>query len=192
MSEVWHVLKKSLPCKPHSSEVHNPKGNSRCTQRKKHANIECSNVRDERNEKHFEQHVRHEIFLDRSSGEIKICPCCPCSHGNEDCKGVEESHPPRSTKRIISAKTYCVDCDECNVFSKSKKVPLEKEKKQSNDPPTSTRHHEFEEKLKSNDLPTRHHEGEENLNSIDTVEEHDNIPAHSGKKPLLFLVELMN
>ncbi|KAG5040803.1 hypothetical protein JHK85_013279 [Glycine max] len=156
MSEVWHLLKKSLRCKPHALEVHDPKAYS-STQRKPQGKIST--------QRHsLEDHVSHEIFLDRSSGEIMLCPCCPCSHeGSEDGKGVqEEPHPPRSTKRIIpSSKTHYVDCDECNFFSK-KKVPL---KKDSNDDlPISTRHHECDEKLKS----------------TDTVEEHDhNIPEHS-------------
>ncbi|RDX84118.1 Protein BCCIP-like protein, partial [Mucuna pruriens] len=151
MSEVWHLLKKSLPCKPQSSEVHDPKA-SRSTQRKKQVKIETQE----------EKHVSHEIFVDRSSGEIKICQCYPCSHqGNEDGKGVQEPYPLTSTKRVISSsKSHCVDCDECYVFSK-KKVPRQKD---SNVPPTSIPHHQFKERLKS----------------IDTVEEeHDDIPEHS-------------
>ncbi|TKY59794.1 hypothetical protein E2542_SST16888 [Spatholobus suberectus] len=154
MSEVWHILKKSLHCKPHSSEVHEPKA-SRSSPRKKHGKIEDSNVKAEKNKRDSEKHISHEIFLDGSSGEIKIGPF---SQGNEDGKGVEEPHPPRSI--IPSSKTHCVDCDECNVFSSKSKGPREKD---SNDPRTSTRHHECEEKLKS----------------IDTTEEHDNIPEHS-------------
>jgi len=151
MSEVWHVLKKSLHCRSHSSEVHDPQAKRR----------------DQRNKRESKNQVSHEIFLDRSSGEIKICTCYP----------IEEplSHSPRKTKvsivssktpsrcpaktKLVSSKTHCVDCDECVVFSK-KKVPV----KDFNNPPVSTRHRGFEDKMKS----------------CDTVEEHQNH-LHSGK-----------
>ncbi|CAJ1938887.1 unnamed protein product [Sphenostylis stenocarpa] len=154
MSEVWHLLKKSLHCKSHSPEVHDPQA-SRSAQRKTH----CKNVRDERNKRQSENQVSHEIFLDRSSGEIKICPCYPSSQGDEDGNGVEDPHPSRSTKPTIpSSKTVCVDCDECNVFSK-KKWSLEKD---SNHPPVLSRHNE-----------------RETTKSIETAEEHENVPQHS-------------
>ncbi|XP_027343287.1 uncharacterized protein LOC113855857 [Abrus precatorius] len=133
MSQFWHLLKKSLHCKPHSSEVHDPKASKR-TQRKMQSTIDSSNVK----------HVSHEILLDSISGEIKICP-----QGNEDGKGAKGSHPHRSTKRIIpSSKTHFFHCDECNVFSKSKGS---RQKDSTTDPPTSTRNYKGGEKLKSID-----------------------------------------
>lgn len=74
-------------------------------------------------------HVTHEIVLDDTSGEIKICSCC--SHG--------------STKRTIaSLKTHCVDCDECNIFSEPK-VALQKDS--SDDPPVLTTCHHKQKSL---------------------------------------------
>lgn len=141
MSEVWHVLKKSLHCRSHSSEVHDPQAKRR-DQRNK----------DERNKRESKNQLSHEIFLDRSSGEIKIFPCYPIE---------EPPHSPAKTKlTIVSSKTLCVDCDECVVFSK-KKVPV----KDSNDPPISTCHRECEDKMKSSN----------------TVEEQGNFHLHSGK-----------
>ncbi|KAK7399920.1 hypothetical protein VNO78_11117 [Psophocarpus tetragonolobus] len=153
MSEVWHHLKKSLHCKPHSSEVHDPTACRTTTQRKIQGKINS--------QEHSDRHISHDIIVDRSSGEIKICPCYPVySQGNQYGKGIEDDpHPPRSTKRIVpSSKSHCVDCDECNVFSK-KKIPV---KKAYRDPPTSTHHDECKGKL-----------------SVQTVEEGDNIPENS-------------
>ncbi|KAK8472343.1 hypothetical protein PHAVU_002G183450 [Phaseolus vulgaris] len=149
MSEVWHVLKKSLHCKSHSSEVHDPQ-ESRRDERKKHS----KSVRDERNKRQSENQVSHEIFFDRSSGEIKICPCYPSSQGHEDGNGIEE--PPSAT--ILSSKTLCVDCDECHVFSKKKVV-----KDSNHHPPISTRHRQREDKIKSSH----------------TVEQQENAHLHS-------------
>ncbi|XP_020222129.1 uncharacterized protein LOC109804713 [Cajanus cajan] len=149
MSEIWHLVKKSLHCKPQSSEVHDPKASRGTHQRKKIDQIDSSN---EENQRHSERRVSHEVFLDRSSGEIMICPCCPCSQGHDHEDG-NKPHPPRSTccQRIIySSKAYCVDC---HVFSKSK-VPLEKDC--SSGPPSSIRHHECEEKLQSTDFAEQH------------------------------------
>jgi len=150
MSELWHVLKKSLHCRSDSSEVHNPQA-SRRDERKKH----CKSVRDERNKRHSQNQVSHEIFFDRSSGEIKICPCYPTSQ-------VHEEPPSRTTKLTIhSSKPACVHCDQCHVFSK-KKVPQVKD---SSHPPKSTPRRDCEDKIKSSD----------------TVEEQENAPLHSGK-----------
>ncbi|XP_014506430.1 uncharacterized protein LOC106766195 [Vigna radiata var. radiata] len=147
MSEVWHVLKKSLHCRSHSSEVHDPQAKRR-DQRNK----------DERNKRESKNQLSHEIFLDRSSGEIKIFPCYPIE---------EPPHSPAKTKlTIVSSKTLCVDCDECVVFSK-KKVPV----KDSNDPPISTCHRECEDKMKSSN--TVEEQGNFHLHSVIQLERED-------------------
>ncbi|XP_047170339.1 uncharacterized protein LOC124838708 [Vigna umbellata] len=141
MSEIWHVLKKSLHCRSHSSEVHDPQA-KRIDQRKK----------DERNKRQSKHQLSHEIFLDRYSGEIKIFPCYPTEE--------PPSHSPAKSKlTIVSSETLCVDCDECVVFSK-KKVPV----KDSNDPPISARHRECEDKIKSSD--TVEEQGNFHLHSV--------------------------
>jgi len=107
MSEVWLYLKKSLHCKPQSSEVYVPKANTHHKREYLADNVMLD-------------HVSHEIVVDSKSGEIKICPCYPNSKTIEDRKGVD-----RSIKGIIaSTKTHCVDCDECCIFSKPKVTEL--------------------------------------------------------------------
>jgi len=117
MSEVWLYLKKSLHCKPQSSEVYVPEAN---THHKRENGLNHSNKKLSSPEYLADNvmlnHVSHEIVVDSKSGEIKICPCYPNSKSIEDRKGVD-----RSIKGIIaSTKTHCVDCDECCIFSKPK------------------------------------------------------------------------
>ncbi|XP_045821750.1 uncharacterized protein LOC123914592 [Trifolium pratense] len=116
---LW--FKKSLHCKPQSSEVHDPKAN-------RHHKIKNNKDKSVKNcingsSSHHDMlnHVTHDIVFDSKSGEIK---CYPCFQNNE----VSSSH--RSTKGTkISTKSHYVDCDECFVFSKSKVTIV----KESND-----------------------------------------------------------
>ena len=176
MSEVWESLKNSLNCKPHSTEVHDPMASRhhRSGQRNKQGKIESSNTKDLAHEKknHSEKQQRsailnpvtHEIVLDSTSGEIKICLCCPYPQSNEDGKGVEGPSHRSSRRTTSSRKTHYVDCDKCNVFSK----PSASVQKGSNDPPTLTCHRERGDKQKC-------------------VEEHD-IIENSGKDECFFLL----
>ncbi|KAK7319181.1 hypothetical protein RJT34_03899 [Clitoria ternatea] len=152
MSDVWDLLKKSLPCKSHSSDVHDPKS-SKSTERKKQGKIENSRVKDESN--------KHEIVLDKFSGKIKMCPCYPYTSQG---KAIQESHSCRSTKPLIPSTktTHFVDYDECSVLSEQSKVPVPLQK-YSNDPPKSTPSYES---------------CEGSLEAIHNVQEPD-IPKHS-------------
>ncbi|XP_027192255.1 uncharacterized protein [Cicer arietinum] len=161
MSEVWLCLKKSLPCKPDSSEVHDPKANKHHRRKNNKDKNDFSNVKDctksQANSIMLNPVcVTHEIVIDRKSGEIKICPCYPCSQSIEDGKGVEGS----SNRSMPSTKTYCVDC-ECGIFSKPK-VKVVKDSRNGNFP-TITCPREFGEKS----------------NSLDTIEEEHDISEHS-------------
>ncbi|KAF1887838.1 hypothetical protein Lal_00023846 [Lupinus albus] len=110
MSKVWDSLKKSLHCKPNSTEVHDPsrtKHPNRSDQRKKHSK-----------ESHSKQGnsdalnlVTHEIVLDTLTGENKFC-CCPFPQNNEDASKCVESSYGSTRKNIISDKTYQVDFDD--------------------------------------------------------------------------------
>jgi hypothetical protein len=108
MSEMWLNLKRSLHCKPQSSEVYDPKAN-------RHHKIKNNKDKSVKNciNGTMLNHVTHEIVFDSKSGEIK---CYPCFQNIEV--------PPSSHRSIkgttTSTKSYCVDCDECFIFSKSK------------------------------------------------------------------------
>ncbi|KAJ1430589.1 hypothetical protein SESBI_07734 [Sesbania bispinosa] len=178
MSELWLKLKKSLPCKTHSSEVHDPKA-SRHQRKKQEDHVNCSNIKElihdsmrcsekqpstpksQASTAMLLNPVTHEIVLDSTSGEVKMCPCFPYPQNySEDDKGVEGSNIHGSMKRTIpTMETHCVDCDECNIFSKPKVLA----QKDSNDPPTLVRHHQCGQKQKT----------------LDTIEELD-ISEHSG------------
>ncbi|XP_061338508.1 uncharacterized protein LOC133285306 [Gastrolobium bilobum] len=154
MSEIWHSLKKSLHCKPHSLDVHDPMASGH------HRSIKQGKIDSSKSQARnaILNPVTHEIVLDSSSGEIKMCVCCPYPLSSEDGEGVE-GHHQRSTKRAISSReTHYVDCDECYIFLKPRVLV----QKDCNGPPTLTCHQERGEKLKS----------------LDTVEERD-ISGHS-------------
>ncbi|GAU38873.1 hypothetical protein TSUD_67360 [Trifolium subterraneum] len=104
MSEVWLILKRSLHCKPQSSEVHDPKAN-------RHHKIKNNKDKSVKNGTML-NHVIHEIVFDSKSGEFKCYPSF---------QNIEVPPPYRSTKATkTSTKSRCVDCDGCFVFSKPK------------------------------------------------------------------------
>lgn len=126
--EIWLSLKRSLQCKPRSSEVRDPKGLSkhqRSAQRKESQGNKknsdklenCSpkskgNIRDNNLNT-----VTHEIVLDVSNREVRFCPCCPFPQSGKGSKSVEG--PQKSKGRNTpSRETHHVDaCSECNISS---------------------------------------------------------------------------
>ncbi|OIW15267.1 hypothetical protein TanjilG_16517 [Lupinus angustifolius] len=116
MSKVWHSLKKSLHCKPHSTEVHDPsrtRHHNRSDQRKKHSKESHSKqgIPLSQGSSDVLNLVTHEIVLDTLTGENKFCSC-PFPQNNEDAsKGVESSYGS-TRKTIISDTTHYVDFDD--------------------------------------------------------------------------------
>ncbi|MED6159395.1 hypothetical protein PIB30_041962 [Stylosanthes scabra] len=138
MSEVWSSLKKSLHCKPHSTEVHDPMTSRRRQQhhRKKTKQgkvIEGSNNNNNSEKQHsrclggiIHDRVTHDIVVDAKSGKIKICPCHP--HTQEEDggnKGLEGSSNASTRRAMSLTKTECVDCYQCNGFLKQR-APVHK------------------------------------------------------------------
>ncbi|XP_057747409.1 uncharacterized protein LOC130966610 [Arachis stenosperma] len=160
MSEVWLTLKNSLHyCKPHSTEVHDPKTSRRQHHRKKKTQskvIEGSNSEKQHSggDGAILDPVTHEIFLDDASEKIKIKTCLSYSYTyinntREDGanKGLEESSN-RSTKRNMSStKTQYVDCYQCSGFLRPR-VSMHKD---SNSVPLTSKchhHHQCRDKQK--------------------------------------------
>ncbi|OIW19142.1 hypothetical protein TanjilG_03632 [Lupinus angustifolius] len=159
MSELWHYLKKSLYCKPHSKEVFDPRRTSphKSDQRKKQSKETDSKQGSPTSQASSAiiNPVTHVIVLDTSSGENKLC-CYPSPPNNEDAsKGVEGSQTSTRTSNL--QKTHCVDCDQCNFFSKPRVMV-------KRDSPSSLR-----EKLESLDK----------LDKDDTSAEHSVIQLHN-------------
>ncbi|CAL0306202.1 unnamed protein product [Lupinus luteus] len=120
MSELWHYLKKSLYCKPHCKEIHDPRRTKdHKSDRRKKQSKESDSKQDSPTSQAgsaISNPVTHVIVLDTSSGGNKPC-CYPFPPNNEDAsKGVEGSQTSTRTSNL--QKTHCVDCAQCNFFSK--------------------------------------------------------------------------
>ncbi|RDY05315.1 hypothetical protein CR513_10862, partial [Mucuna pruriens] len=133
MLEVWLSLKKTLQCKPHPNQVHDPKTirQQKGNQRTKSGNLESSNTKDFiqgskrllKNPLSFKgdiditSPITHEIVLDSLNNEI--CRCYPCPRSNIGNKGSEGSR--RTRRSATSSKiTYPVDYNEGNVSSNTR------------------------------------------------------------------------
>lgn len=131
MLEVWLSLKRRFQCKPHPKEFHDPKASQhqRNAQRTKSGKLEGSTIKGfiQGIKKHSEKPqsfkpktkgviditnpITHEIFLDSSNSEIKICRCCPCSQSNSSSKSSEGPH--RTTRPSTpSSIVHHVDYNE--------------------------------------------------------------------------------
>ncbi|KAE9603098.1 hypothetical protein Lalb_Chr12g0206811 [Lupinus albus] len=165
MSELWHSLKNLLHCKTHSKEVHDPsrsKHHQKSDQRKKQSKESDS----KQGSPTFTQGssgiinpVTHVIVLDTSSGENKLC-CYPFPQNNEDASKVVEGSQIISPRTTNLQKTNCVDCDQCNFFSRPRVRVMVKR-----DSPSSLR---------------------EKMESIDKLVNDDTSVEHSGKYHYFF------
>ncbi|TKY71580.1 hypothetical protein E2542_SST00312 [Spatholobus suberectus] len=175
MLEVWLSLKKTLQCKPHPNQVHDPrtirqqKGN----QRKKSGNLESSNTKDfiqgsKRHSKNplsfkgdidITSPITHEIVLDTSNNEIGRC--CPCPRSNSSSKRSEGSH--RTRRSATSSKiTYPVDYNDANVSSNTRTLV-----QMDSDGCSTLTCHKCGEKLKNLDAVEAHHISEHSVTELE-------------------------
>ena len=178
MHEVLLSLKRTLQCKPHQKEVHDPKVSryQRSTQRTKSGEVERSNIKGfiQGSKKHSEKqlsfnpkpkggidingNITHEIVFDSSNSETKVFRCCPCPQSKSSSKGSEGSH--RTTRRPATPSriTHHVDYNEGNISSNTSMLV-----QMNFNAPSNLICHKCGEKLKN----------------LDAVEAH-NISEHSG------------
>ncbi|XP_020234027.1 uncharacterized protein LOC109814091 [Cajanus cajan] len=175
MLEVWLSLKKTLQCKPHPNQVHDPKtirlqkGN----QRTKSGNLESSNTKDfiQGSKRHLKNQpsfkgdidithpITHEIVLDRSNS--KICRCCPCPQSSSDSKGSEGSH--RTGRLATSSKiTKSLDYNEASVSSNTRMLV-----QMDSDGFSTLTCHKCGEKLKNLDAVEAHHISEHSVTELE-------------------------
>ncbi|MED6181030.1 hypothetical protein PIB30_015716 [Stylosanthes scabra] len=136
MSKVWSSLKKSLNCKPHSTEVHDPMTSRRRHQhhrkKTKQGKVIQGSKNNNNNSEKQRDPVTHDIVLDAKGGKIKICLCHP--HTQEEDggnKGLEGSSNT-STRRATCHRHQCCDTqekcvDEDHSINENSVVQLDKE-----------------------------------------------------------------
>ncbi|XP_027338114.1 uncharacterized protein LOC113852055 [Abrus precatorius] len=178
MLEVWLSLKRTLQCKPHPNQIHDPKTskNQKSNHRTKSGKLESSNIKDFiHGSKRYSKTppssnpkpkgsidiinpITHEIVLDSSNSNI--CRCYPCPQSNSSSKGSEGSHRTRRTA-ASSRTTNHVDYNEANASSNSRMLV-------QMDPDGSSIMicHKCGEKLKNLDAVEAHHISEHSVTEL--------------------------
>ncbi|KAK7328025.1 hypothetical protein VNO77_22119 [Canavalia gladiata] len=122
MLEAWLSLKRTLQCKPHLNQVHDPKTRNQISNQKtKSGNLERSNTKDlVQGSKRYSKKPPSSNPKPKGGINIlhisnnEICACCPCPQSNSGSRGSEGSH--RTRRSATSSRiTNPLDYNEANV-----------------------------------------------------------------------------
>ncbi|CAJ1961460.1 unnamed protein product [Sphenostylis stenocarpa] len=162
MFEAWLSLKKTLQCKPHPNQVHDPKTirQQKGNQRTKLASLEISNTKDfiQESKRHSKNSlgfkgdiditgpITHEITLNSSNHETSRSFPCPQSTSSN--KASHRTRRSATSSRI----TFPVDYNEANVSSNTRTLV-----QMDSDGCSTLTCHKCGERLKNVDAVEAHH-----------------------------------